>query len=142
MRWWVIAVSALGAVASIVAVILAISSVGGHGDVAQIKTALQLQTNCANIAVGRPSRAQVVKRWAGSTVQTADIRCVETGASLVYAKFADHASLERELATEQPSGHYCVLDSGIVLDRLVKVPSTVMSDTCQSIGGTLIAPGA
>jgi hypothetical protein len=109
--------------------------------VERLKTALRLQTNCANIAVGRPSRVPLVKRWSGSAVQSADIRCVETGAALVYAKFADHAALERTLATDPPSGPYCVLDRGVVIDRLVRVPSTVMSDTCQSVGGTLIASG-
>jgi hypothetical protein len=140
MRWWVILLLA-GVAACVVAVALALSSVTNHGDIERIKTALQLQTNCASIAVGRPSRVPVVKRWAGSTVQSADIRCAETGAALVYAKFADRASLERMLATDPPSGPYCVLDSGVMIDRLVRVPSTVMSDTCQSVGGTLIASG-
>jgi hypothetical protein len=141
MRWWVILL-VVGAVACIVAVVLAISSVTNHGDIQRVKTALKLQTNCATIAVGRPSRAPIVKRWTGSTAQSADIRCVETGAALVYAKFADHAALEQAIATNPPSGRYCVLGSAVVLDRLVRVPSTVMSDTCQSVGGTLIAPGA
>ena len=141
MRWWVILL-ATGVVACVVAVILAIAHVTSHNDVARIKTALQLQTNCSSIAVGRPSHAPVLARWAGSTVKSADIRCDRTGATLVYAKFPDHASLQRALATNPPSGHYCLLDSGIIIDRLVKVPSTVMSDTCQSIGGTLIAAGA
>jgi hypothetical protein len=139
MRWWVIVISAIGAVASILAVIVAISSVRNHDDVERIKTALKLQTNCANIAVEHPSRAPVVKQWAGSATQTADVRCVATNASLVYAKFSDHDSLERSLATHPPSSRYCVLGSAIVIDRLVSVPSTVMSDTCQSIGGTLMA---
>jgi hypothetical protein len=140
MRWWVILL-VVGAAASIVAVVLAISSVTNHGDVERVKTALKLQTNCATIAVGRPSHAAILKRWSGKTAQSADIRCVETGAALVYAKFADHAALERAIATNPPTGHYCLLDSAIVIDRLVRVPSTVMSDTCQSVGGTLIASG-
>ena len=69
MRWWVILL-VLGAVASIVAVVLAISSVTNHGDIERVKTALKLQTNCANITVGRPSRAPIVKRWSGSTAIT------------------------------------------------------------------------
>src|ERR1700744_1011839 len=108
MRWWVVLL-ATGVVACIVAVILAISRATSHDDVERIRTALQLQTNCSSIAVGRPSHAAVIQRWSGSTVQSADIRCAQTGATLVYAKFADHASLERALATSQPSGHYCLL---------------------------------
>jgi hypothetical protein len=141
MRWWVILL-ATGMAACIVAVIFAISRVTSHDDVERIRTALRLQTNCSSIAVGRPSRAALVEGWAGSTVQSADIRCAQTGATLIYAEFADHASLERALATSRPSGHYCLLGSAVIIDRLVEVPSTVMSDMCQSIGGTLIAAGA
>lgn len=138
MRWWVIVVSALGAAASIGAVVWAIARVTGHGDLQRVKTALQLQTNCAQVAVRLPSRAQIVKRWAGLTAQTADVRCTATGAGLVYARFVDSATMLRALAANPPSASYCRIGNAILIDRLVQVASTVMSDTCQSLGGTLV----
>jgi hypothetical protein len=138
MRWWAIVITALGAAASIGAVVWAIARVTGHGDLQRIKTALALQTNCAQVAITRPSRAQIVTKWAGMTAQTADVRCTSTGAGLVYAKFGDSGSLDRALATDPPSTSYCRLGNAILIDHLVQVASTAMSDTCQSLGGTLI----
>src|SRR5579875_2357930 len=132
MRWWLIVIAVLGTAASIGAVVWAIARVANHGDLQRIETALELQTNCAHVAVRRPSRAQIVEHWAGMTAQTADVRCTATGAGLVYAKFSDSGTLDRALATDPPSSSYCRLGNAILIDRLVHVASTAMSDTCQS----------
>lgn len=135
MRWLLGLALATGAMLAIAAVVVAIASVRGPGDVERIKSALRLQTNCAHITIRRPSRAPVVERWAASTVQTADIRCRETNARVIYAKFIDHDRLDRALAASEPTGRYCLLGNAILIDRLVMAPSTVLSDMCQSLGG-------
>ncbi len=138
MRWWMIVVSAVAVTASVAAVVWALSRASDRGELTRIESALQLQTNCAHTVVQRPSRDRAASAWAGSTVQTADVRCAATGDAVVYARFGDHAALERALAVNPPAGRYCPLSDAIVLDRLVSAPSTAMSDICQSLGGTLL----
>ena len=125
---------------SIAAVVAAIASVTGPGDLERVKSALQLQTNCPHVAVRRPSRAPVTERWAGSTAQTADVACDAAGPRLIYVAFIDHGRLEAALATTPPAGSYCQLGDAILVAQRVGEASTMLSDMCQSLGGTL--PGA
>ena len=117
---------------------LAIASVTSANDVNRIKSALRLQTNCQQIVVRRPSHATLVKRWAGSTVQSADVICVSTGPDVTYARFLDRGRLDSAVAASLPSGGYCRLGNAVMVARLVGAASTVLSDMCQSLGGTLI----
>ena len=138
MRWRLYAGLAVIAAVSIAAVVIALLSTTGSHDVERIRSALRLQTNCPHITVRRPSRAAAVKRWAGLTVQSADVVCGTAGPHVIYAKFIDRSTLERAVISSPPSGGYCRLEAAILLPRLVGVPSTVFSDMCQSLGGTLI----
>jgi hypothetical protein len=144
MRWWWLYVG-LGAIAvlSVAAVVVAIASAPAPSDLEGIKSALRLQTNCAHTTVRRPSRALIVKRWAGLTVQSADVFCAAAGPLRVsYAKFLDRGRLDRALATSQPSGGYCLLGDSLVTAQFVGVASTVLSDLCQSLAGTLVIGSA
>jgi hypothetical protein len=123
---------------SIAAVVVSIASVTSANDVNRIRSALRLQTNCPRIVVHRPSQATIAKRWAGSTVQSADVVCASTGPDVVYARFIDRARLDSAVAASLPSGGYCRLGNAVMVARLVGAASTVLSDMCQSLGGTLI----
>lgn len=138
MRWRLFAGLAIVVALSIAAVVLAISSTPAAGDLERIASALRLQTNCPRVAVRRPSRAAIVKRWTGLTVQSADVACAAGGPRLTYAKFIDTARLESAVVASLPSGGYCLLGSAIVLAERVGVSSTVLSDMCQSLAGTLV----
>lgn len=138
MRWRLYVGLAVIAAASIAAVVIALLSATGSHEVERIGSALRLQTNCPHVTVRRPSRAAAVKRWAGLTVQSADVVCGTAGPHVIYAKFMDHDTLDRAVVSSPPSGGYCRLEAAIVLSRLDGVPSTVFSDMCQSLGGTLI----
>ena len=138
MRWWLYGALAIVAAASIAAVVVAIASVAGANDVDRIKSALRLQTNCRHIAVQRPSREPIVHRWAGSTVQSADIDCPSAGVKVIYAKFIDSARLDGAVAATLPSGGYCRLGDAVMLRRLAGAGSTVLGDICQSLGGKLV----
>ena len=128
---------AVGAAVVIAAIVLSIARVSGTSDVERIKSALRLQTNCAHVAVRRPSRARIVKRWAGATVQSADVACSAAGPQVVYVKFIDRITLTRAVASAAPDSRYCVIGDAIVIDRLAGAASTVLSDMCQSLGGSL-----
>ena len=138
MRWWLYCGLAILAGGSIAAVVVAIASVTSANDVNRIKSALRLQTNCQQIVVRRPSHTTIAKRWAGSTVQSADVVCVATGPDVTYARFIDRARLDSAVAASLPSGGYCRLGNAVMVARHVGTASTVLSDMCQSLGGTLI----
>jgi hypothetical protein len=142
VRWRLYLGLTVVAALSIAAVVVAIGSVTGADDLQRIKSALRLQTNCADVAIRRPSRAVTVKRWAGLTVQSADVVCAATGPRLVYAKFADRDTLARAVATTQPSGGYCRLEDAILFGRPVDAASTTLGDMCQSLGGMLVTASA
>jgi hypothetical protein len=142
MRWRLYGGLALVVALSIAAVVVAIAHVTGSSDLARIKSALGLQTNCPHIAVRRPSRALIVKRWAGLTVQSADVACSPAGPRVTYAKFIDRTRLDRAVAASPPSGGYCLLANAIVVAQLAGVASTVLSDVCQSLAGTLVMASA
>jgi hypothetical protein len=127
---------------SIAAVLVAIASVTGPGDLERVRSALQLQTNCPHIAVQRPSRAPVIRRWAGSTLQTADVVCDVAGPRLIYVEFIDRGRLDTALATTPPAASYCRLGDAILMAQLVGEASTMLSDVCQSVGGTLMNASA
>jgi hypothetical protein len=138
MRWWLYGGLAILAGGSIAAVVVSIASVTSGNDVNRIKSALRLQTNCQQIVVHRPSHATIVKRWAGSTVQSADVVCAATGLDVIYARFLDRARLDSAVVASLPSGGYCRLGNAVMVARLVGAASTILSDMCQSLGGTLI----
>lgn len=123
---------------SIAAVVVAIASVTGPGDLARIKSALGLQTNCPQVTVGRPSRAPIARRWAGSTAQTADVVCAVAGPRLTYVEFVNRERLDSAMAATPPAGSYCQLGDAILIAGRVGGASTVLSDVCQSVGGTLV----
>jgi hypothetical protein len=138
MRWRLYGGLTVVAAFSMAGVVIAIASVTGPNAVERIKSALQLQTNCVHIAVRRPSSAVIVKRWVGLTVQSADVACATGGPRVTYAKFIDRARLDRAVAASQPSRGYCLLGDAILTGELVGVATTVLSDMCQSLGGTLV----
>lgn len=143
MRWWLYAGLASVAALSIAAVVVALTNAPASSDLSRVKSAFQLQTNCQQVAVERPSSAAIVKRWSGLTVQSADVVCATPGPRVTYAKFLDRGSLDRALAASQPPGGYCVLGRSIVTAQLVGPASTLLSDMCQSLAGTLeVAPAA
>jgi hypothetical protein len=142
MRWWLYVGLAAVAVLSIAAVVVAIASAPAPSDLDGIKSALRLQTNCAHVTVRRPSRALIVKRWAGLPVQSADVLCAAAGPGVSYAKFLDRGRRDRALATSQPSDGYCLLGDSIVTGQFAGVASTVLSDLCQSLAGTLVIASA
>lgn len=122
--------------------VVAINSVSGGSDLERVGSALRLQTNCAQVVIRRPTSATVVKRWAGSTADSADVSCAGAPSQVVYVRFISHTRLLAAMAESAPSGGYCLVGDAIVLDRLVRVPSTVLSDMCQSLGGSLGNGGA
>jgi hypothetical protein len=138
MRWWLYGGLAILAGGSIAAVVISIASVTSANDVSRIKSALRLQTNCQRIVVHRPSQATIVKRWSGSTVASADVVCQGTGPDVTYARFANRNRLVSAVAAGLPSGGYCRLGNAVMVARRVGAASTVLSDMCQSLGGTLI----
>jgi hypothetical protein len=138
MRWRLYGGLAVVAALSITAVVVAIASVTGPDAVERIKSALQLQTNCVHITVRRPSRAVIVKRWVGLTIQSADVACAAGGPRVTYAKFIDRTRLDHAVAASQPSRGYCLLGDAILTGELFGVATTVLSDMCQSLGGTLV----
>jgi hypothetical protein len=142
MRWRLYLGVGVVAAASIALVVVAIASVTGGSELERVKSALRLQTNCARIAVRRPSRAVIVNRWAGATVQSADVACEAAGPRVVYAKFNDRGGLDRAVATNQPAGSYCVLGNAVLIAGRVGAASTILSDMCQSLGGRLVIPAA
>jgi len=142
VRWRLYLGLTVVAALSIAAVVVAIGSVTGGNDLQRIKSALQLQTNCVHVAVRRPSRAVAVKRWAGWTVQSADVVCAATAPRLVYAKVVGRDTLTRAVATTEPSGGYCRLDDAILFGRPVGAASTTLGDMCQSLGGMLVTASA
>lgn len=143
MRWWLYGGLAIVAAGSIVAVVIAIATVTGPRDLDRIQAALRLQTNCSHITVRRPSRAPIVKQWAGKTVQSADVQCdVPTSSQappqVIYAKFTNGSTLDSAVAASLPAGGYCRLGDAVMLSRLAGAPSTAFSDICQSLGGQLV----
>jgi hypothetical protein len=142
MRWRLYVGLAVVAASSVAAVVVAIAHVTGSDDVGRIKSTLQFQTNCAHVAVRRPSRALIIKRWAGLTVQSADVLCATAGPRVSYAQFIDRTTLDRAVLESQPSGGYCLLGDAILIGPLGGVASTVLSDICQSLGGMLAMTSA
>jgi hypothetical protein len=138
MRWRLYVGLAAVAALSIAAVVVAITSVTSSDDLARVKSALRLQTNCAHIAVVRPSRTPIARRWASLAVRSADVVCPTMSLRVTYAKFTDRGTLDRAAASSLPAGGYCRLGDAIVLGRLAGAASTVLSDMCQSLGGTLV----
>jgi hypothetical protein len=138
MRWWLYGALAILAGGSIVAVVISIASVTSANDVNRIKSALRLQTNCQRIVVSRPSHSPILKRWAGSAVASADVVCASTGPDVTYARFSDRDRLDSAVAAGLPSGGYCRLGNAVMVARRVGSASTVLSDMCQSLGGTLV----
>lgn len=136
MRWLLYLGAAVVTGLSIAAVVLAIASVSGANDLERVESALGQQTNCAGIGARRPSHATVAMRWAGSTAQSADIGCT-SGPQVIYVKFIDRTSLARAVATDPPAQRYCVVGDAILFDRRVGAASTLLSDICQSLGGSL-----
>jgi len=137
MRWLLYAGLALVAVLSIAAVVLAIASVGGANDLERVESALRQQANCADIVVRQLSHATVAKQWAGSATQAADVDCVTAGPRVAYVKFVSRTGLARALATDPPAAPYCLVGDAILVGRRVGAVSTVLSDVCQSLGGSL-----
>jgi hypothetical protein len=123
---------------SIVAVVISIGSVSRAGDLERATSAIRLQTNCRHLVVTRPSGARLVRSW---PAHTADIFCPGGGPGLVYAAFADSDRLHAALFEDPPAQRYCTAGNVIVIDRVLG-PSTLVSDVCQSLGGTLVTPGA
>jgi hypothetical protein len=136
MRWLYVGLASVAAL-SIAAVVVALTSAPASSDLSRVKSAFELQTNCQQVAVEHPSSAVIVRRWAGLAVQSADVDCAAAGPRVTYAKFLDRGSLDRALAASQPSGGYCVLGQSIVTAQLVGPASTLLSDMCQSLAGTL-----
>lgn len=128
---------ALAVALSIAAIVLALRSAGGPGDLERIRTELQLQINCARATIQRPSRAPVLRRWTG-LVQTADVVCMDAGARIVYARFADGQARDRALIVSPPPARYCLMGSAVLFGRLAGLPSTALGDLCQSLGGRLV----
>jgi type II secretory pathway pseudopilin PulG len=128
---------ALVTVLSVAAVVLAIASVGGANDLERVESALRQQANCADIVVRRVSRATVATQWAGSAAQAADIGCTGAGPRVVYVKFIGRTGLARALTTDPPAEPYCLVGDAILVDRRVGAASTVLSDMCQSVGGSV-----
>lgn len=137
MRWLLYVGLALVTVLSIAAVVLAIASVGGANDLERVESALRQQANCADIVVRRVSRATVAKQWAGSATQAADIGCTRAGPRVVYVKFISRTGLVRAITTDPPAQPYCLVGDGIIVDRHLGAASTLFSDICQSLGGSL-----
>jgi len=137
MRWLVHVGLALVTVLSVAAVVLAIASVGGANDLERVESALRQQANCADIVVRRVSRATVATQWAGSAAQAADIGCTGAGPRVVYVKFIGRTGLARALTTDPPAEPYCLVGDAILVDRRVGAASTVLSDMCQSVGGSV-----
>jgi len=137
MRWLVYVGLALVTVLSVAAVVLAIASVGGANDLERVESALRQQANCADIVVRRVSRATVATQWAGSAAQAADIGCTGAGPRVVYVKFIGRTGLARALTTDPPAEPYCLVGDAILVDRRVGAASTVLSDMCQSVGGSV-----
>ncbi len=139
MRWRLYIGVAIVAGGSIAAVIIAIGSVTGADDVQRVRSALRLQTNCQTITIRRPSRAVIERRWASLAVQSADVDCVPRGPLVTYTRFIDSARRDSAVAASLASGGYCRLgDDAVILARFVGAASTVLSDMCQSLGGTLV----
>lgn len=137
MRWLLYVGLALVIVVSVAAVVLAIASVGGADDLERVESALRQQTNCADVVVRGVSRAAVAKQWAGSATQAADVGCRRAGPRVVYVKFTSRTGLARAMAADPPAEPYCVVGDAILVDRRVGAASTVLSDICQSLGGSL-----
>jgi hypothetical protein len=137
MRWLLYVGLAVVTVLSIAAVVLAIASVGGANDLERVESALRQQANCADIVVRRVPHATVAKRWAGSATQAADVGCTTAGPRVVYVKFSSRTGLTRVLATDPPVEPYCLVGDAILVDRGVGAASTVLSDICQSLAGSL-----
>jgi hypothetical protein len=136
MRWLLYVGLALVIVVSVAAVVLAIASVGGADDLERVKSALRQQTNCADIVVRGVSRAAVAKQWAGSATRAADVGC-SAGPRVVYVEFISRTGLARAMAADPPAEPYCVVGDAILVDRRVRAASTVLSDMCESLGGSL-----
>lgn len=121
--------------ATIAAVVIAIMSVGGPGDPARIEAAIHWPAQCPHLAVNQPSRDPILRGVAGTAVQTADIGC-EVGPHVAYARFSDRNSLDRVVVSHAPSARYCLIGSGIAVDRLGADDPTIFIDMCRSLGGT------
>ncbi len=129
---------AVVSVLSIVAVVIAIAGVGGPHGADRIKAAIRWPRSCANVMVERPSHAAIMSRWAALTVHTADVVCGPGGPGVAYAQFKDDESLDRAVATHEPSRRYCLVGASIVIDELAATDSTVFTDMCRSLSGTFV----
>jgi hypothetical protein len=137
MRWLLYVGLVLVTVLSIAAVVLAIASVGGANDLERVESALRQQVNCADVVVRRVSDVTVAKQWAGSATQAADVGCATAGPRVVYVKFINRTGRDRALARDPPAEPYCVVGDAILVDRRVGAASTVLSDICQSLAGSM-----
>jgi hypothetical protein len=138
MRWLLYAGLVLVMVVSIAAVVLAIASVGGPNDLERVESALRQQANCADIVVRRVSPATVAKQWADSATQATDVGC-RAGPRVVYVKFISRTGQARALASDPVAEPYCVIGDAVLVGRRVGAASTVLTDICQSLGGSLRA---
>jgi hypothetical protein len=126
---------------SAAAVIFALSSANGPKGADRVKDAIRWPTTCGAVTVERPSQAAVMRRWAATATQTADIRCGRGGPGVAYAQFPSNVTLNTAIANHQPSEPYCLFGSSIVLDELRESNSSAFTDMCQTLSGTFVNSG-